>query len=116
MLVMTAMGISAGIGEVIAAFKSGSVSQIARFFDNQIEIGLPDRSNSYSKSQAEMVLQDFFNQNPVKGFEVLHKGGGGGSEYCNGTLLTRNGAFRTTLYMKQKSGVQVLQEIRFESK
>ena len=106
----------AGIGEVIAAFKTGSASQVARYFDANVEISLPGKSNTYSKSQAELVLQDFFSLNPIKGFEVIHKGGNAGSEYCIGTLQTRNGNFRTTLYMKQKDGVQVLQEIGLEGK
>ena len=96
--------------------KSGNAAQVARFFDNSVEISMPDKSNSFSKTQAEIVLKDFFNNNPVKGFEVIHKGENAGSQYCIGTLLTKNGSFRTTIFMKQKGDAQVLQELRFESR
>lgn len=105
-----------GIDEVVNAIKSGNASQVAKFFDNTVEIGMPDKSNSYSKSQAEMVLKDFFSNNVVKGFEVIHKGENAGSQYCIGNLITKAATYRTTIYMKQKSEKQVLQEIRFENK
>ena len=108
--------IYAGIDEVIAAMKTGNASQVAKYFDNNVEISMPDKSNSYSKSQAELVLKDFFSSNPVKSFEIIHKGENAGSQYCIGTLQTKNGAYRTTIFMKQKGDGQVLQELRFETR
>ena len=105
-----------GIDEVIAALKSGNATEMAKYFDTTVEITLPDKNNSYSKSQAEVVLRDFFTNNPVKSFEILHKGENGGSQYCIGTLITKTASFRTTVFMKQKGNQQTLQEIRFENR
>ena len=105
-----------GIDDVLNGVKSGNAAQIARFFDNTVEITMPDKSNNYSKSQAELVLKDFFSNNPVNGFEIIHKGENNGSQYCIGTLVTKNGSFRTTIFMKQKGDKQLLQEIRFENR
>jgi hypothetical protein len=104
------------IDEVVSAMKSGNAAQVARFFDTSVEITMPDKSNSFSKTQAEIILKDFFANNPVKGFEVIHKGENAGSQYCIGTLITKNGSFRTTVFMKQKGDAQLLQELRFESR
>ena len=104
-----------GIEDVVAGLKSGNASQIARYFDNTVEITLPAKSNSYSKSQAEVILKDFFSNNVVKSFKPLHKGDNGGSQFCIGTLQTNTASYRTTIYMKQKGDKQVLQEIRFEN-
>jgi hypothetical protein len=104
------------IDEVISAMKAGNASDIARFFDNTVEINIPDKTNSYSKSQAELVLKDFFSSNSVRSFDVIHKGENSGSQYCIGTLVTKNGSFRTTIFMKKKGDRQVLQEITFENK
>jgi hypothetical protein len=103
-----------GIEEVVASLKSGNATQIARYFDNTVEITLPEKTNSYSKSQAEVILKDFFNNNSIKDFQVLHRGDNGGSQYLIGKLITRSNAYRTTIFMKQKGDKQVLQEIRFE--
>jgi chemotaxis protein CheY-P-specific phosphatase CheC len=102
------------IEEVITAMKAGSATDIARFFDNTVEINTPDKSNSYSKSQAELVLRDFFSNNGVKNFTVNHKGENSGSQFCIGTLLTKSGIYRTTVFMKLKGDKQLLQTITFE--
>ena len=104
------------IDEVITALKAGNAADLARFFDNTVEINMPNKSNDYSKSQGELVLKDFFSSNTVKGFTVIHKGENSGSQYCIGTLLTKTGSYRTTIYMKQKGDKQVLQGITFENK
>jgi len=103
-----------GIGDIITALKTGSAAGIAKNFDNTVEITLPGKTGSFSKSQADLILRDFFENNSVKSFTILHQGNNGGSEYCIGTLATKTGNFRTTVYMKQKSDKQALQEIRFE--
>jgi len=102
------------IEEVITAMKAGNSTEIARFFDNTVEINMPDKSNSYSKSQGELVLRDFFSTNVVKNFTVNHKGENSGSQFCIGTLVTKSGTYRTTVFMKLKGDKQLLQTITFE--
>jgi hypothetical protein len=102
------------IEEVITAMKAGNSTEIARFFDNTVEINMPDKSNSYSKSQGELVLRDFFSTNVVKSFTVNHKGENSGSQFCIGTLVTKSGTYRTTVFMKLKGDKQLLQTITFE--
>ena len=113
--VLSSFRTAASIDEVVNALKTGNVSAMVPYFDNTIEITLPDKANSYSKTQAELVLKDFFINNPVKGFTVIHKGQNAGYIYCIGTLVTKNGNFRTTIQMKQKKDGEVIQELRFES-
>lgn len=106
----------AGMEDVVAGLRKGNASQVARYFDKTVDITLPGKTNSYSRSQAEIILKDFFHTRQVKGFEIIHKGENTGSEYCIGTLFTALGTYRTTLYMKNKSNRQTLQEIRFENR
>lgn len=104
------------IDDVVKGMKAGDAAQVAKYFDTNVEITTPDKSNNYSRSQAEMVLKDFFANTVVKSFEVIHKGQNGGDQFCIGTLLTKAGVFRTTIYMKQKGDQQLLQEIQFENR
>ena len=104
-----------GIEDIVASLKSGNVSQMAKYFDKTVEIALPEKTNSYSRSQAEMILRDFLGNKNVKAFQVLHKGDTNGSQYVVGKLVTKKSNYRTTVFMKQKGGRQVLQEIRFEN-
>ena len=102
------------ITEVISAIKSGNASEVTKYFDNTVEITLPQKSSSYNKTQASLVLRDFFNENPVKDFQVIHQSEKEGSVYCIGTLSTVNGSFRATIFMKQSGSKQLIQELRFE--
>lgn len=106
---------AAGLDDVISALKTGNASELAKYVDDNIEIGLPDKTDTYSRSQALMVLQDFFSNNGVKGFQVVHKGENAGGQFCVGTLQTRAGNYRTTVFMKTKNGKQSVKEIRFQS-
>ncbi len=87
---------------VVIALKSGNANLLSRFFDNRVDISLPDKSDNYSRSQAEMVMKDFFTSNGVVSFELKHRGENNGGKYCIGVLTTKNGGYRTTLFMKQK--------------
>jgi len=100
--------------EIIKAIKSGNAKDVAKYFDNTVEITLPNKSNTYSKSQGEMVIRDFFSLNSIKNFELIHQSENAASQYCIGNLNTGNGTYRTTIYMKQKGDKQLVQEIRFE--
>jgi hypothetical protein len=106
---------SQGIDDVINGIKSGNASYISKYFDNTVEISVAGKSNNYSKSQGETVLRDFFTNNTVKSFSVVHKGESGGAEFCIGTLITNHGTFRTTINLKKKGDKQMLQEMKFEN-
>lgn len=103
-----------GLNDVINAIKTGNAVSVSKYFDNTVEITVNGKSSNYSKIQGEVVLRDFFANNAVKSFTVLHQGQSGGSEFCIGTLITSNGNYRTTLNLKQKGDKQSLQEIKFE--
>ncbi|HEU4633134.1 MAG TPA: DUF4783 domain-containing protein, partial [Flavisolibacter sp.] len=49
-----------GLEDVIGAMRKGNATELAKYVDDNIEISLPDKSDSYSKAQAVMILQDFF--------------------------------------------------------
>ena len=114
MLLLVSFRSFTSIEEVVSAVKSGNANELSRYFDDRIDISLPGKNDNYSRSQGEMILKDFFSSNDVKDFQIKHKGENNGSEYCFGILQTRNGNFRTKLYMKQKGDRQVLQEIGFQ--
>jgi hypothetical protein len=99
---------------VISALKSGSSSDLSKYFDDSVELTLPDKSDNYSKAQAQQIVRDFFANNGVKGFELKHKGDSPTGHYCVGTLQTNSGNFRTNVFMKVKNNKEVVKEIRFQ--
>jgi antitoxin component YwqK of YwqJK toxin-antitoxin module len=114
LLIFTVSFKAISLDEIVKAFKSGNAARVSLFFDNTVEITVSEKSTSYSKSQAELVLRDFFSTNEVRDFEIIHEGDNAGSQYCIGNLITKNGTFRTTIFVKLKGNKQLIQEIRFE--
>ena len=104
-----------GFDNIVAAFKSGDASAIARNFEGNVEITIKTGGTSYSKSQAEMVLKNFFASHKPKTFAVTHEGTSPqGSKYFIGSLTTSSGNYRTYVYAKTMKTELVIQEIRFE--
>lgn len=103
------------IDGVIMALKTGNAAELAKYFDDNVELTLPVKSDSYSKAQAQVIVKDFFINNGVKNFELKHKGDSPGGHYCIGTLQTKSGNFRAHVFMKAKGNKEVLKEIRFQS-
>ena len=114
LLIFTVSFKAISLDEIVKAFKSGNAARVSLFFDNTVEITISEKSTSFSKSQAELVLHDFFSTNEVQDFEIIHEGDNAGSQYCIGNLITKNGTFRTTIFVKLKGNKQLIQEIRFE--
>jgi len=115
LLSLSSFSQSANIDGVIGALRSGNAAGLARYFDDNVELTLPVKSDSYSKAQAQVILKDFFSNNGVKNFELKHKGDSPGGNYCIGTLQTKSGNFRAHVFMKTKGNKEVLKEIRFQS-
>lgn len=98
------------------AIQSGNAKELAKYFDNTVEITIFEKEETYSKAQAEMVLRDFFTRNKPASFKIIHNGTSGqGSQYGIGTLITNKGTFRTYIYLKQKGATPFIEELRFES-
>ena len=106
---------SGNLDAVIGALRSGNANELSGYFDDNVELTMPDKADSYSKAQAVLILKDFFNNNGVKSFDVKHKGDNGGGQFCIGTLQTKFGNFRTTVFMKIKNNKEVVKDIRFQS-
>ncbi len=104
------------VDDVVLALRSGNASLLAKNFDATVEVVMPSNSNSYSRNQAQVIFNDFFSTNTVQAFNVMHKGEnpGTGSQYCIGTLITKSGTYRITVFFRNKSGSSYIQEIRLE--
>ena len=104
------------IEDINNAMRSGDASSVARYFDKVIDITISNESSTYSKSQAQMVLKDFFGKNDVRSFRFTNRGGDAASTYMIGQLTTASGNYLVFLFLRQKpnESTPYLQEIKFE--
>jgi hypothetical protein len=103
-----------GIDDVISAMKSGNASGVTKYFDSYVDITIDDKGSNYSRSQGELIFKDFFSNNGVRSFDLKHKGNNDNGDYCIGTLQTKNGNYRATVYMRLKGNKLVIQDIRIK--
>lgn len=114
-LLLSSFKAQQGIDEVVAALRAGNATELAKHLDDNVELTLPEKSDSYSKAQAQVIIKDFFSNNGVKGFELKHKGSSPSGNFAIGTLQTNSGNFRTNIFMRSNKGKDVVKEIRFQS-
>jgi len=102
------------VDEIMVALSKGDAIGVSRHFDQVVEITVSDRNNSYSRTQAQMVLKEFFSLREVRQFRMIHKANSADAEYYVGLLSTSNGDFRTSFRVKYRGGKRLIQELRFE--
>lgn len=110
-------GTGSDINEDISnAIRSGNGKELSKFFGDNVDLKLLDLEDIYSKSQAEVIIKDFFAKHTVESFFISHKSQPkNDSMYSIGTLQTNKGKYRTYFFLKKLNGKFVIQEFRIES-
>lgn len=116
LLIVTVVKAADVFDDIGTAIRSGDAKQIARFFNNNVDLTIFNQEEVYSKAQAEMVLKDFFSKNAPKSFTIIHKGvSKEGARYAIGTFTTTQGQnIRTYFFVKESGGTASIQELRSE--
>ena len=100
--------------EIVTAFNSGNATLLAKYFSQTIELTLLDKEEVYSKTQAEIIMRDFFNSNPPKQFQIMHEGGKETSKYAIGTLTAESNKYRITFLLKSLDSKVYIHQLRIE--
>ena len=58
---------------IISAIQDGSSNELARHLNSSITLNIDGRQGDYSKTQAEIVLKEFFKKNPPLEFSLVFK-------------------------------------------
>lgn len=111
---------SFGQDEVTAKIKghltTGNASGLSNYFTGNIDLLVEENEDVYSKTQAEMILKNFFAKNAPSSFIIIHKGSSTMNvAYRIGTLKTKNGKeFRVTFNMKSIGGSYKIHQMQIE--
>lgn len=101
--------------KVIKNFKEGNAAELSQNFSSSVELSILGAEETYSKTQAEMIMKDFFAKNKPSNFVTTSKGGNDkATKYINGKLETSSGIFKVYILMKNNSGVFLITELRLE--
>ncbi len=100
--------------EIVDCFNKGNSRELSQHFNNNIELVVLDNEDVYSKSQAELILRNFFSVNKPVGFKLLHQGGPELSRYAIGNLETKKGNFRIYFLLKGNDDALLIHLLRIE--
>jgi hypothetical protein len=102
--------------DITFAFKNADQRVLSKYFGSKIEITLLEQTSVYSKSQAEMVMKDFFSKYEPLEFQLLYKNNpsSDAARFAIGQLETRSGKFRIFFILRTSEAGTYLQEMRFE--
>lgn len=97
---------------VITAFKRGSSQELR--YGGKVNLVLQGRSTNVDKQKATAMMQDFFTENKVSGFNVNHQGKRDESSFIIGTLATTRGNFRVNCFLKKVENQYLIHQIRID--
>lgn len=102
--------------EVGKALEKGNSRGLARYFGPNVELYLPGTEGTFSRSQSEVILRDFFSRNQPAGFTISRQWAArDGSIYVIGTLKTREGTnYRAYYLIKRVSQTFLLHQLHLE--
>ena len=101
--------------DVVNAIRNSNVTAIEKYYDNIVPITMNNTQSAYSRTQASLVLKDFFTKNAPKDVLILNSGSAtSNSQFAIGTFTTTNGVtYNLYILLKSKENVFLLQELRF---
>ncbi len=99
------------------AIQASNAQELSKFFNNSIDLTIPGSEGTYSKVQAEQIINSFFTKFPITAYTLNHKGeSNDGSMYAIGTYKSGNKTFRTYYLSKPVNGVLLIHQLKFESR
>ena len=87
--------------DISLALRAGNAKELTVFFNKNIDLKIRDNEGIFSKTQAELILKEFFDHYTASSFTILYQGSSkDGAKYSIGNLVTDKGMFRVYYYMK----------------
>ena len=102
------------INNMRAALKAGSSKELVKGFNTIVELNFEGEKSNYSRSQAELVLKEFFKKYPPTDFQYIHQGASKqGLTYVIGKYTFENGSFRVWILIKKFQDNYLVDSIDF---
>lgn len=100
--------------DVITALKTGNATEVASYFDNLIDLTLPDKDElkNISKNQATIAIKSFFDENGIKGFNLTSQRESGQTMYIAGKLQGRIDNKNITILLKKNTNKVLIISMR----
>ena len=104
------------LDKIGTALKQADATKLAEYFNTTIDLEAGTSDGTFSKTQAEMIMKDFFKKTPVLSYTSNHRGSSDdGSKYMIGTYKSVNGdSFRVYILLKQIENKLKINQLQFD--
>ena len=99
---------------IVTAVSGGNAQKLANYFNDNIELVFPQKSGIYSKSQAQMILKEFFTKNPPSSFKIIHQGSRQNASFAIGNYSSGNNFYRFYFLTKKNNNKILIHQLRIE--
>lgn len=87
--------------DVANALKQGNASELVKHFAEKVSIKVLNQEDLLSKSQAQALIEDFFNKHKVKSYQTSHTSiVNGDQQFITGALDTYTGKYRISILVR----------------
>jgi hypothetical protein len=101
-------------GKVESAMRSGDAAALSANFNLTVELSIDNKGQDYSKNQAQFVIKEFLQANPVVSFAFSHRGNSGTNYYAVGNYVTARGTYDVNVLIKKFGAVYQVHQLRIE--
>ncbi|HHJ09519.1 MAG TPA: DUF4783 domain-containing protein [Bacteroidetes bacterium] len=99
---------------IIKSIRKGDADGLAAYFNTSVQLVILEKGNIYSRSQASMIMKDFFRKNHPRSFAIIHQGGKGNAHYGIGIMKTDKQNYRIYLLIKPANKKSYIHQLRIE--
>jgi len=109
--------VQSDVDELIKAFKTANSEQVSNHFNNLIDLVLPGKEEikNMGKNQASIALKIFFEENGIKGMDILSQREAGSAMYLAGKMVGKNKSYNVTVWLNEKEGKHFISTLRINT-
>lgn len=87
--------------DIANALKQGNSTELVKFFAEKVSVKVLNQEDLLSKSQAQALIEDFFNKHKVKSYQTSHTSiVNSNQQFITGSMDTNNGKFRISILVR----------------
>jgi hypothetical protein len=101
--------------QIGSALSAGNATELTNYFNTMVDISIPNTDDSFGKTQATRILQDFFSKYPVKSYKTNKLGSStDGSQFSIGRMEAGSKIFRVYYLMKKSSDKYLIHQFQIQ--
>lgn len=101
--------------DIEQAIATGNADKLLPYFGATVDLRILDVENVYGNSQAQVLINNFFVNNPPNSFVLAHKKTRTDNSFFIGTYNSRTGTFRISVFLKTENNKSRISQILIQN-